>query len=369
MFHKRSLEFRQYCREGSSDRAPIRHPSAAEGDREPVRISNGGIAAEPLSGALQRGRNQETIWTEGISHSESRNSGSPGPHRKALIKRVERTRFTDLKAVAASVGLSSKRRLYKDFRELRMAIVVKNAQFKNRRGRSCGDSTLRAVIDGALRAAFDERPIPTVTEVARRLGFAAVRPVTSRFPELTAELRSCRHRLGTTRCRDQIIERVRQRLSEALAESPPPSCSEIVRSSAGHRTQIREDFPDLWSALRKRYVEHKQQAHHSKRQAFADDVLRAVAELHRKVLPNRSVGAREHTRAAVPIRGHRRRSRSSRPAQTIHRARFESSGSRLIVPCSPLHGPDCAILQNKRRNTFACRPTAMPILRLSMSRV
>ena len=223
----------------------------------------------------------------GLKAYRTRSPVTPVPRdriEKALIRELSEPGFTDLKAVAASVGLSSKRRLYKDFRELRMAIVVKNAQFKNRRGRSCGDSTLRAVIDGALRAAFDERPIPTVTEVARRLGFAAVRPVTSRFPELTAELRSCRHRLGTTRCRDQIIERVRQRLSEALAESPPPSCSEIVSSLAGHRTQIREDFPDLWSALRKRYVEHKQQAHHSKRQAFADDVLRAVAELHRKGL-------------------------------------------------------------------------------------
>jgi hypothetical protein len=78
----------------------------------------------------------------------------------------------------------------------------------------------------------------------------------------------------------RVSERVRQRLTEALAESPPPSCSEIVKGLAGHRTQIREDFPDLWRDLRKRYVEDKRYTRQLKQQAFTDDVCCAVAELH-----------------------------------------------------------------------------------------
>jgi hypothetical protein len=203
----------------------------------------------------------------------------------ALIKELSAPGFTDLKAVAASVGLSSKRRLYKDFHELRTAIVAKNAQFRNRQGSPCGESALRAVIDGALHKAFDEQPIPTVAEVATRLGFADARPVDWRFPELTAALRSRRHRAGPTPARgDRVSERVRQRLTEALAESPPPSCSEIVKSLAGHRTQIREDFPDLWRDLRKRYVEDKRYTRQLKQQAFAGDVCCAVAELHKQGL-------------------------------------------------------------------------------------
>ncbi len=52
---------------------------------------------------------------------------------KALIEELSKAGFTDLRAVAASVGLSSKRRFYKDFRDLRLAIVAKNATIKKRR--------------------------------------------------------------------------------------------------------------------------------------------------------------------------------------------------------------------------------------------
>jgi hypothetical protein len=51
---------------------------------------------------------------------------------KALIEELRKADFTDLRAAAASVGLSSKRRLYKDFRDLRLAIVAKNATIKKR---------------------------------------------------------------------------------------------------------------------------------------------------------------------------------------------------------------------------------------------
>jgi phage terminase Nu1 subunit (DNA packaging protein) len=51
---------------------------------------------------------------------------------------------------------------------------------------------------------------------------------------------------------------------------------------AGHRTEIREGFPDLWRALRTRYAEHKQDVQRSKREAISSEVLRAVAGLRRK---------------------------------------------------------------------------------------
>ena len=84
---------------------------------------------------------------------------------KALITELRKPGFTDLPAVAASVGLSSPRRFYKNFRDLRLAIVAKNAVIKNRR---------RETIRAALEAAFNEQPVPTVADVARRLGYATV---------------------------------------------------------------------------------------------------------------------------------------------------------------------------------------------------
>ena len=193
---------------------------------------------------------------------------------KALIEELSKPGFTDLRALAASVGLSNKMRLYEDgFRELRLAVVAKNAAIRNRRVDG---------IENSLRAAFDEEPVPTVTEVARRLGFAGVKPLTSRFPELTAELRARRLQGKPAQRVRRVSEHVRQRLTRALGEFPPPSCAEVVRRLAGHRTQIREDFPDLWCALHTRYVEHRREVHRAKREAFAGDVHRVVMELHRQ---------------------------------------------------------------------------------------
>jgi len=40
---------------------------------------------------------------------------------------------TNLRTVAASVGLNSPRRFYKDFRDLRLAIVAKNREIRKQR--------------------------------------------------------------------------------------------------------------------------------------------------------------------------------------------------------------------------------------------
>jgi AraC-like DNA-binding protein len=151
------------------------------------------------------GRRRTEVRTSRPSRSKA-----PVPRdriEKALIEELSKAGFTDLRAVAASVGLSSKRRLYKDFRDLRLAIVAKNATIKKRR--------LEA-IRPALAAAFNEQPVPTVAEMARRLGYATVKPVTSRFPKLTMELRACRRRLTQVKCGHRVNVRVRQRLTEVL---------------------------------------------------------------------------------------------------------------------------------------------------------
>jgi len=106
--------------------------------------------------------------------------------------------------------------------------------------------------------------------------------LTSRFPQLTADLQSCRLRAMKVKRSRRVSERVRQRLTEALTESPPPSCAEVVRRLAGHRTQIRKDFPDLWRALHTRYVEHRREIHGSQSRAAAAEVYRIVAELHHR---------------------------------------------------------------------------------------
>ena len=45
---------------------------------------------------------------------------------RALVEALNKDDLTNLRTVAASVGLTSTRRFYKDFRDLRLAIVAKN---------------------------------------------------------------------------------------------------------------------------------------------------------------------------------------------------------------------------------------------------
>ncbi len=200
----------------------------------------------------------------------------------ALVTELAKPGYTDLRAVAASVGLISSRRFYKGFHDLRAAIIAKNAAIRRRRV-VAAEAALSKAIAAALTAALNEQPVPTVADVARRLGYVTVKPLTSRFGELSMALRARRRRVPPQKkFGHRVSERVRREFTEALGEFPPPSCSEVVRRLAGHRTQIREDFPDLWRALRERYWQHARQVHRAQREAFAAEVYRAVMELHRQ---------------------------------------------------------------------------------------
>jgi hypothetical protein len=103
---------------------------------------------------------------------------------QALAEALEDEAPVNLRTVAAKIGLSNKRRLYKGFHDLRRALVAKNRRLRSRRWES---------IESALRAAFDETPVPTVTDVARRLGLKSVTRITKRFPDLSAALKRRRH--------------------------------------------------------------------------------------------------------------------------------------------------------------------------------
>jgi hypothetical protein len=101
---------------------------------------------------------------------------------QALAKALNTNELTPLRSVANAVGLRTARRFYKDkkLQHLRCAIVAKNKQLRQQR---------MDAIESALRAAFDETPLPTVADVARRLGLTCAARLTSQFPNLAAGLR------------------------------------------------------------------------------------------------------------------------------------------------------------------------------------
>lgn len=135
---------------------------------------------------------------------------------QALEAELVKDSFTSLKAVAASLGLRSKRRFYKDFFDLRCAIVAKNNEIRKRR---------LGQIEHGLRTPLTEEPPPTVTELAQRAGFRDVGSMTSRFPELAMALRARRKRVQLTKRERRVNEAVLRTLKAALLENPAPSLS------------------------------------------------------------------------------------------------------------------------------------------------
>jgi len=88
-----------------------------------------------------------------------------------------------LTSLANSIGLRNKRRLYKGFHDLRKALVAKNRRHRLER---------TAAIESALRSALSEAPVPSLTDIARRLGLRTMTVLTRRFPDLSAQLKQRR---------------------------------------------------------------------------------------------------------------------------------------------------------------------------------
>jgi hypothetical protein len=77
-----------------------------------------------------------------------------------LTEALNQDGLVSLHAIAAKIGLRNRRRLYKGFHDLRRAVVAKNKRLRKQSS---------DVIEGALQAAFNETPVPTLTELAAAL--------------------------------------------------------------------------------------------------------------------------------------------------------------------------------------------------------
>ena len=103
---------------------------------------------------------------------------------QALAEALDEEAPISLSTLAKSISLRNKRRLYKGFHELREAVVANNRLHRKQRA---------APIEKALQAALAEAPVPTLKDVANRLGLKSTGALTGRFPDLSTELKQRRH--------------------------------------------------------------------------------------------------------------------------------------------------------------------------------
>ena len=99
-------------------------------------------------------------------------------------------------------------------------------------------------IEKALKEAISLRGGSTLMEVAGELGYKITRPLTSRFPELSAEVSRIKR------------EATHAAIELALTEAPAPSVKDVARRM-GYKSEreLRSDFPDLYRRISARQKE------------------------------------------------------------------------------------------------------------------
>jgi hypothetical protein len=103
-----------------------------------------------------------------------------------------------------------------------------------------------------LESALAEDPPPSLTEIARRLGYARG-TIRDAEPELCGKLVARRREFA-----EQSRQALRQRLEAILKEDPPPSLREVhARLDITHNV-LYENFPELHRAIVGRNSEYRQ---------------------------------------------------------------------------------------------------------------
>jgi AraC-like DNA-binding protein len=153
--------------------------------------------------------------------------------------------------VAKRLGYRDRVPLYKRFPELCHAITARHQKldpnFRRLHKQRIRADELQQALEAALMG--DEEPPPSVEEVAKRLGYRSSSILYNRFPGLCRAI--------TSRHLEQYSIEHLQRELEAVLESADsfPSPDEVAQRLGCPGRMLREQFPELWSAITRRYIE------------------------------------------------------------------------------------------------------------------
>ena len=197
---------------------------------------------------------------------------TPEVAREALEHAI-RDSPRSLMAVCKQIGYRNLSSLYHRFPELCRALVAKNRAWREQKDQRVGD---------LITKAMDEQPVPTLKELARRVGHHP-HLLRSRFPELCAALVA---RLPERKRLQR--ERIRKQLEDALQQNPAPPMQVVAQSVDRNQHHLGVIFPDLYGKIKRRYVEHQKIVRAQRRVQFLAQVRKAVIELcERGINPSR----------------------------------------------------------------------------------
>jgi AraC-like DNA-binding protein len=193
--------------------------------------------------------------------------------RKALERAIRDSQPRSLSAICKEIGYRNDSSLYHRFPEHCSVLVAKHREWRSQKDRYVQD---------VINKALDEQPIPTLKEVAGRLG---MRPhvLRSRFRKLCAALVARRpERLRLER------EHTQKQLEAALKKNPAPPMQAVAQSLGRNQAHLGTVFPDLYEKIKRRHLDHRRTVRSEQRLQFLAQVRKAVIDLcERCINPSR----------------------------------------------------------------------------------
>lgn len=127
----------------------------------------------------------------------------------------------------------------------------------------------------ALRAALDEEPPPSLTDVSRRIGRgASITTLHKKFPQKSRQIVERYAAVKKRRLDDKAIE---NKLLAAVETHPPPSTLEVSREIGVASATLYSKFPDLFRAISSRSAIFRRERDARNREAARAEI-RAICE-------------------------------------------------------------------------------------------
>jgi hypothetical protein len=171
-----------------------------------------------------------------------------------------------LDRIAASLGYAVDGSLRQKCPELCGALSARIAEQKRVRV---------AAIEPALERALEETPVPSLRQMAKRLGFSAACVLRAHAPALYQKLKA-RWQAYADTCRAEL----RTKLAAVLEENPPPSLRSVYSRFGVTESIVNTSFPDLRRAIGLRHQQYQRQQSQARQDAVRAEIREIVRALY-----------------------------------------------------------------------------------------
>ena len=171
-----------------------------------------------------------------------------------------------LDRIAASPGYAVDGSLRQKCPELCGALSARIAEQKRLR---------MAAIEPALERALEETPVPSLRQMAKRLGFSAQCVLKAHAPALYEKLKA-RWRVSADACQAELGTK----LAAVLEENPPPSLRSVYSRFCVTESIVNTTHPHLRREIGLRHKHYRRQQAQARRDAVRAEIREIVQMLH-----------------------------------------------------------------------------------------